>query len=135
VDRVAEGSRVVSDSGATFEQVVVSVKKVSDIIAGIADASADQASGIEHVGNAVAKMDELTQQNAALVEEAAAASQTLAEQSNGLRTMMNRYQVRDNAVDPHASIQPVHARRRASDGASDAALDSLQEPEREARRA
>jgi methyl-accepting chemotaxis protein len=97
VTRVAEGSRVVSDSGSTFEQVVASVNKVGDIIAGIAAASAEQASGIEKVGDAIAKMDELTRQNAALVEEAAAASQALADQSNTLSDMMARYTVATDA--------------------------------------
>jgi methyl-accepting chemotaxis protein len=100
VTRVAEGTRVVSDSGETFIQVVDAVKKVGDIIAGIAAASAEQATGIEQVGSAVAKMDELTQQNAALVEQAAAASQALAEQSNSLSTMMSRYRVREDALRP-----------------------------------
>jgi methyl-accepting chemotaxis protein len=100
VTRVAEGTRVVSESGETFIQVVDAVKKVGDIIAGIAAASAHQATGIEQVGSAVAKMDEMTQQNAALVEQAAAASQALAEQSNNLSTMMSRYRVLKDAVGP-----------------------------------
>jgi methyl-accepting chemotaxis protein len=116
VTRVAAGSRVVSDSGTTFEQVVTSVKKVGDIIAGIAAASAEQATGIEQVGGAVAKMDELTHQNAALVQQAAAASQALAEQSNSLSNMMSRYKVRTNAVhSPFA--QPAiaeHGERRGA---------------------
>jgi methyl-accepting chemotaxis protein len=116
VTRVAEGARVVSDSGATFEQVVASVKKVGDIIAGIAAASAEQATGIEQVGGAVAKMDELTQQNAALVEQAAAASQALADQSNSLSDMMSRYKVRTDASNTR-SMPPAaseHGERRGA---------------------
>jgi methyl-accepting chemotaxis protein len=100
VSRVAEGAQVVGESGKTFIQVVASVKKVGDIIAEIAAASADQAKGIEQVGGAVTRIDELTQQNAAMVEEAAAASQALAEQSNGLSQMMSRYTVGAVAAKP-----------------------------------
>jgi methyl-accepting chemotaxis protein len=108
VRRVAEGSKIVGDSGATFVQVVASVKKVGDIIAGIAEASAEQATGIEQVGAAVTKMDALTQQNSALVEEAAAASQALAEQSHGLSALMSRYKVRADAIG--GANQPALAR-------------------------
>jgi methyl-accepting chemotaxis protein len=93
VTRVAAGTQVVSESGATFEQLVAAVKKVGEIIARIAAASGEQATGIDQVGTAVAKMDELTQQNAAMVEEAAAASRVLADQSANLSEMMSRYRV------------------------------------------
>jgi methyl-accepting chemotaxis protein len=93
VVRVEHGSRLVGESGATLEQLVAAVKKVSDIIAEISAASAEQASGIDQVGRAVTQMDELTQQNAALVEEAAAASKALADSSGALNDMMSRYRV------------------------------------------
>jgi len=98
VSRVAGGTQVVSESGATFEQLVASVKKVGEIIAKIAAASAEQSTGIDQVGSAISKMDELTQQNAALVGEAAAASRVLADQSSSLSTMMSRYRVADDAA-------------------------------------
>jgi methyl-accepting chemotaxis protein len=97
VARVADGTRVVSETGATFEQLVGAVKQVSEIIARIATASGEQATGIDQVGEAVAKMDELTQQNAALVEESAAASRVLADQSGSLSTLMSRYLVAGGA--------------------------------------
>ncbi|MGH8138998.1 MAG: methyl-accepting chemotaxis protein [Steroidobacteraceae bacterium] len=93
VARVAAGERVVSDSGATFEQVVMAVKKVGDIVAEIAAASAEQAAGIDQVGTAVSKMDRLTQENAGLVEDAAASSKVLAGQASSLSEMMSRYRV------------------------------------------
>lgn len=93
VARVADGTRVVSDTGATFQQLVVAVKKVGQIIGGMAAASVEQSTGIDRVGAAMAKLDELTQQNAALVDEAAAASNQLAEQSGSLNELMSRYQV------------------------------------------
>ena len=93
VRRVDEGSTLVSQSGQTLEQIVSAVKKVSDIIAEIAAASHEQSDGIEQVNKAVMQLDEMTQQNAALVEQASAASQSMADQARGLNDMMARYQV------------------------------------------
>jgi hypothetical protein len=84
---------LVTQSGQTLEQIVLSVKKVSDIVAEIAAASREQSSGIEQVNKAVMQMDEMTQQNAALVEQATAASQAVADQARDLTAMMQKYQV------------------------------------------
>jgi len=91
VQKVADGSALVTQSGQTLEQMVSSVKKVSDIVAEIAAASREQSAGIEQVNKAVMEMDQMTQQNAALVEEATAASQSMAERARGLNEMMTRY--------------------------------------------
>jgi methyl-accepting chemotaxis protein len=93
VSKVDEGSALVTQSGATLEQIVAAVKKVTDIVAEIAAASNEQASGIDQVNKAVMQLDELTQQNAALVEQASAASQAMAEQARDLNSSMARYQV------------------------------------------
>ncbi|MGH8290257.1 MAG: methyl-accepting chemotaxis protein [Steroidobacteraceae bacterium] len=93
VRRVEDGSVLVTQSGQTLEKIVASVKRVSDIVAEIAAASREQSSGIEQVNRAVMQMDELTQQNAALVEEATASSQAMAEQVRGLNEMLARFQV------------------------------------------
>ncbi|HEY4213877.1 MAG TPA: methyl-accepting chemotaxis protein [Steroidobacteraceae bacterium] len=93
VRKVSDGSALVTQSGHTLEQIVMSVKKVSDIVAEIAAASREQSSGIDQVGRAIMQMDELTQQNAALVEEATAASQALAGQSRDLNHLMERYDI------------------------------------------
>ena len=98
VRKVEDGSVLVTQSGQTLEKIVASVKKVSDIVAEIAAASREQSSGIEQVNRAVMQMDELTQQNAALVEEATAASQAMAEQVRGLNEMLARYQVAESAL-------------------------------------
>jgi methyl-accepting chemotaxis protein len=95
VRKVDDGSVLVTQSGQTLEKIVASVKKVSDIVAEIAAASREQSSGIEQVNRAVMQMDELTQQNAALVEEATAASQAMAEQVRGLNQMLDRYRIND----------------------------------------
>jgi methyl-accepting chemotaxis protein len=84
---------LVAQSGQTLEQIVSSVKKVSDIIAEIAAASREQSSGIEQVNRSVMQMDEMTQQNAALVEAATASSQAMADQARQLNEILSRYQV------------------------------------------
>ena len=91
VKKVEDGSLLVTQSGQTLEQIVISVKKVSDIVAEIAAASREQSLGIEQVGRAIMQMDELTQQNAALVEQATAASQNMTTEASNLNEMMVRY--------------------------------------------
>jgi methyl-accepting chemotaxis protein len=95
VRKVGEGSSLVTQSGATLEQLVTAVKKVTDIVSEIAAASNEQSVGIEQVNKAVMQLDELTQQNAALVEEASAASQAMADQARGLNASMARYRAGD----------------------------------------
>jgi methyl-accepting chemotaxis protein len=98
VKKVSDGSLLVTQSGQTLEQIVISVKKVSDIVAEIAAASREQSLGIEQVGRAVMQMDELTQQNAALVEQATAASQGMTTEAATLKEMMARYDFAGIAV-------------------------------------
>lgn len=93
VAKVDEGSTLVDQSGSTLEEIVQSVKKVSDIIAEIAAASDEQASGIEQVNKAITQMDQMTQQNAALVEQAAAASESMDEQASGLNRLMEFFNI------------------------------------------
>jgi len=118
VRKVDEGSALVTQSGATLEQIVNAVKKVTDIVAEIAAASNEQSAGIEQVNKAVMQLDEMTQQNAALVEQASAASQSMAEQARGLNESMQRYRVADSeeAAVPatHASAPATPAERRKS---------------------
>jgi len=85
VVKVKEGTDLVNRSGVTLEDIVNSVKKVSDIIMEIASASEEQSSGIQQINKAVMQMDEITQQNAALVEEAAAASESMKQQARYLK--------------------------------------------------
>ncbi|PLR33970.1 methyl-accepting chemotaxis protein II [Chimaeribacter californicus] len=82
--RVTQGSGLVADAGATMGEIVSAIRRVSDIMGEIFTASDEQANGIEHVSIAVAQMDEVTQQNAALVEQAAAAAVSLEEQADHL---------------------------------------------------
>ena len=89
--RVEEGSKLVNDSGATLGEIVISVKKVNDIISEIASASDEQSTGIKQVNQAVMQIDETVQQNAALVEQAAAAAESLREQSEILNNLMDQF--------------------------------------------
>jgi methyl-accepting chemotaxis protein len=105
VNKVAEGERLVNASGQTLGTIVASVKKVSDIVSEIATANAEQSSGIEQVNKAVMAMDEVTQQNAALVEQAAAAAQGLLEQAQMLSDRMAQYKVGGGAAGKSAPPQ------------------------------
>jgi hypothetical protein len=89
VTKVSEGSNLVDQSGKTLEEIVVSVKKVSDIVAEIAAASREQSAGILQVNNAVTQMDEMTQQNAALVEELSSNSDSMRKQVTSLSDLLN----------------------------------------------
>ncbi len=93
VQRIEDGSSLVTQSGATLEHIVSAVKKVSDIVAEIAAASQEQSTGIEQVNKTVSQLDELTQQNGALVEEASAASQSMADAASALNDMMSSFVV------------------------------------------
>ncbi len=84
VTKVGAGSQQVERAGATMQEIVASVKRVTDIMGEISAASEEQSSGIDQVNRAVSQMDEVTQQNAALVEEAAAAAGSLQEQAERL---------------------------------------------------
>jgi methyl-accepting chemotaxis protein len=119
VRKVGDGSVLVTQSGQTLEQIVAAVKKVSDIVAEIAAASREQSSGIEQVNRAVMQMDELTQQNAALVEEATAASQAMAQQAGELNQMMVRYELAEalvRAASSGANAQSDRAGSGSGDG-------------------
>ena len=98
VEKVEEGTRLVTESGKSLDEIVLSVKKVSDIVAEIAAASQEQANGIEQVNKAIAQMDEVTQQNAALVEETAAASDSVNQQAQQMMTLMEFFSVDEHQM-------------------------------------
>nr|WP_087022287.1 aerotaxis transducer Aer2 [Thaumasiovibrio subtropicus] len=116
VDKVAEGSRLVDESGETLNEIVDAVAKVTDLIGQIAGASQEQATGIDEISRAIAAMDEMTQQNAALVEETSAASQSLKDEGKELINLMNFFSTDSNVatikqspkVAP-ASVSPMRA--------------------------
>nr|WP_315482434.1 methyl-accepting chemotaxis protein [uncultured Undibacterium sp.] len=96
VSKVDTGSRLVDDAGHTMDEIVVSIKGVADIMAEITAASAEQSDGIAQVNIAISKMDEAVQQNAALVEEAAAAAGSMQEQANNLNQAVSIFKLNDN---------------------------------------
>jgi methyl-accepting chemotaxis protein len=102
---VDAGSKLVQEAGVTMDEVLASVARVTDIMAEISAASAEQSSGIDHVNRSIGEMDETTQQNAALVEEASAATQALQDQAAGLakavRTFKLDQEVHAKAVGGH----------------------------------
>ena len=102
VQKVESGTRLVGEAGATMERVVQSVRQVNDIMAEISSASSEQEQGIEQINQAISEMDMVTQQNAALVEEAAAAAQSLQEQSDVLVDTVSVFKVRGAASAPAA---------------------------------
>jgi methyl-accepting chemotaxis protein len=93
IQRVTDGSSLVDQSGKTLDEIVSSVKRVTDIIAEITAASQEQASGIDQVNKAIMQMDETTQQNAALVEEATSASQSMKEQARELMGQVGSFKL------------------------------------------
>jgi len=93
VDRVKAGSVLVEEAGTTMGEVVLAVKRVSDLMGEITAASLEQHTGIEQVNTAVAQMDKVTLQNAALVEEASATAQSMAAQSNTLREIVSIFRL------------------------------------------
>jgi methyl-accepting chemotaxis protein-1 (serine sensor receptor) len=105
VDKVDTGSKLVSEAGSTMDEIVGSVRRLTDIIAEITAASEEQSAGIEQVNQAIGQMDQTTQQNAALVEEAAAAAGSLQEQAGNLERVVGVFKLGDH----HLSVaaQPV----------------------------
>jgi methyl-accepting chemotaxis protein len=95
VTQVNAGTALVQQAGATIEEVVASVARVTDIMAEITAASREQSAGIDQVNAAITQMDQATQQNAALVEEAAAAATSMQDQSARLEELMRRFRVAD----------------------------------------
>jgi len=98
VNKTAVGTTLVENAGKTMQEVVTSVKRVSDIISEIAAASVEQSKGIDQVNSAVTQMDEVTHQNAALVEQAAAAAESLKDQAEELNAAVSVFQIEGAAL-------------------------------------
>lgn len=99
VSKTTEGTQQVETTGATMQEIVTSVKHVSDIIGEIASASSEQSAGISNINDAIIKMDDTTQQNTVLVEEAAAAAESMMEQADELMNVMSAFTI-ENAQQP-----------------------------------
>jgi methyl-accepting chemotaxis protein len=103
VEQTEAGSKLVEQAGATMEDIVESVKRVTDIMSEIAAASQEQHAGIEHVNQAISQMDQVTQQNAALVEEAAAAAESLQDQAGNLAQVISAFKLDGGQADAESS--------------------------------
>jgi methyl-accepting chemotaxis protein len=123
VDKVDIGAKQVDQAGATMEEIVNAVKRVTDIMSEIAAASNEQTAGIEQVNKAITQMDEVTQQNAALVEEASASAESMREQAKGLYQAVSVFKlsktregakltVAKTAIAPHAETSPATLRKQ-----------------------
>ncbi|MEX3689207.1 methyl-accepting chemotaxis protein [Paraburkholderia sp. BR14312] len=120
VERVQAGSALVDEAGRTMTEIIAAVQRVTDIMGEIAAASQEQSGGIDQVARAVTQMDEVTQQNAALVEEAAAAAQSLEDQAGRLREAVAVFNLEDAALGA-AQVKPAPAAARTASVARAAA--------------
>src|ERR1700709_1540128 len=115
VDKVETGSKLVQDAGSTMDEIVASVQRVTDIIGEISAAALEQSQGIGQVNEPVTRLDQMTQQNAALVEESAAAAESLKDQAHRMTTVVANYRM-DARAEMHsfaaapAANKPVAAK-------------------------
>ncbi|MDB5953450.1 MAG: chemotaxis sensory transducer [Ramlibacter sp.] len=100
VDKVDAGTKLVDAAGKTMQEIVDSVSKVSELIAEIALASQEQSAGIEQVNTAITQMDQVVQQNASLVEEATAATESMKEQAAALLQKVSRFKLKGEHAMP-----------------------------------
>jgi methyl-accepting chemotaxis protein len=112
VHKVDQGSRLVDQAGATMEEIVSSVKRVADIMSEITAASQEQSDGIEQVNQAIGQMDEMTQQNAALVEQAAAAALSMQGQAASLAQAVSVFTLGNEAQAAHGRAVQIAAPSR-----------------------
>ena len=112
VSRMADGARLVQDAGTTMTEVVQSIHRVTEVMQTINTNAAEQRDGVAQVNEAVGSLDQMTQQNAALVEQSAAAAHSLREQSEHLRELVQRFKVAPSAAEAAAlthSLVPATA--------------------------
>ena len=119
VEKVNAGTALADKAGSTMHEVVTSVKRVTDIIGEIANASAEQTAGIEQVNQAITEMDQATQQNAALVEESAAAAASVREQAGSLGRVIGAFKL--GAQHARATGTAIQLVASAPDGKTDKA--------------
>ncbi len=128
VDKVYTGSRQVDQAGATMNEIVIAVKRVTDIMSEISAATNEQSAGIEQVNHAIIQMDTVTQQNAALVQEAAAAADSMQEQAAALAVAMNTFRLEEggrgtavsrHAAQPHMAVAAFRKERKEIAAKSD----------------
>jgi methyl-accepting chemotaxis protein len=114
VERVERGTTLVDQAGSTMTEVVSSIKRVTDLMGEISAASNEQSLGVSQVGEAVTQMDQVTQQNAALVEEMAAAASSLKSQAQELVQVVAVFKVKGSIHQHSAAPRPIAVRAPAS---------------------
>ncbi len=114
VQKVDEGTALVNRAGKTMDEIVGSIKHVTEIMSDITSASKEQSTGIEQVNQAVTQMDEVTQQNAALVEQAAAAAASLEQQAHELVGAISIFNVAHNTAKRSAAVAQLADKRTGS---------------------
>src|SRR5450830_283832 len=114
VSKVHNGTKLVEDAGKTMGEIVASVQRVTDIMGEITAASVEQSAGIDQVNDAITSMDEVTQQNAALVEQAAAAAESLVDQAVSLIEVVSAFQLNDGSFSSNKSTGRAIASRPAA---------------------
>jgi methyl-accepting chemotaxis protein len=130
-DKVTDGYKLVEQAGGTMDEVVNAVKRVTDIMGEISAASTEQSQGIEQVNRAITQMDETTQQNAALVEEAAAAAESLQDQAASLSQAVAVFKTGAGELRPtfaaaHASAPAAPARPAVNRGSVPGPVRAMQ---------
>ena len=125
VDTVTEGNKLVADAGRTMEEVVASVRRVTDIIGQITAASNEQSAGIAQVNQAITEMDSVTQQNAALVEQAAAAAESMQSQVGQLSAVVSVFRLDGMVATAPGMRRPALRPTRAASTASTASASLI----------
>jgi methyl-accepting chemotaxis protein len=109
VDKVESGTQLVTEAGSTMEEIMQSVRRVADVIGEITSAANEQSSGISGVNSAIGTLDQMTQQNAALVEESAAAAESLREQADRMKQAVAVFKVNGGNSGPSLAPVPVRS--------------------------
>ena len=120
VEKVETGSKLVDDAGKSMEDIVNQVRRVTDLIAEISSASVEQTQGIGQVGDAITQLDQVTQQNAALVEESAAAAESLSQQAARLAEIVSVFKLGhgQSSAAPVAAVNTAAVERRGPNRAA-----------------
>jgi methyl-accepting chemotaxis protein len=132
VEKVGTGARLVQDAGSTMGEIVASVQRVTDVIGEITAAAAEQSRGIGQVNAAISSLDQMTQQNAALVEESAAAAESLNDQARRLSQVVGTFRV--DGQTGHAGTTALAVRPPARPGSHGSVRKGLAITARPARR-
>jgi methyl-accepting chemotaxis protein len=128
VDKVDAGTRLVDAAGKTMDEIVGSVKGVTDLIAEIAAASQEQSSGIEQVNMAVTQMEQVVQQYASLVEQATAATESMKEQAGALLRTVSRFKLGDEQRMEFADVRAGEPRPASHVAPQRAARNRVERP-------